>query len=83
MLKVPFVGLWESELAAHTNRVAPLVLTTLRAQATMRVAAAVLADAEAERAAAGERRKVVEEQLTAGSLGGIMGVCEGTSMYSR
>jgi hypothetical protein len=40
----------------------------------MRVAAAVLADAEAERAAAGERRRVVEEQLTAGSLEGIIGM---------
>jgi len=40
----------------------------------MRVAAAVLADAEAERGAAGERRKIVEEQLAAGSLDGIIGM---------
>jgi hypothetical protein len=71
---VPFLGAWEGELAAHTTRVVPLVQGALRAQASMRVAAAVLADAEAERAAAGERRRVVEEQLTAGSLEGIIGM---------
>lgn len=73
VLKIPFIGAWEGDLAAHQSRIAPLVQTTIRAQAAMRVAAAVLADAEAERLAAGERRKVVEEQLNAGSLDGLIG----------
>ena len=47
---------------------------TFRAQSAARHAAAVLADAEIERFAAGERRKVVEAQLMAGSLGITLGV---------
>ncbi len=47
---------------------------TFRAQSAARHAAAVLADAEAERIAAVERRKVVEAQLVAGSLGVAVGV---------
>jgi ABC-type transport system involved in cytochrome c biogenesis ATPase subunit len=50
---------------------------TQHAQLNQRIAAAVLADAEAERLAAGERRKVAEAQLMASTLGvagvGIMG----------
>jgi hypothetical protein len=40
----------------------------------MRVAAAVLADAEAEHAAASERRRITEAQLAASSMDGIIGV---------
>lgn len=73
-LKVPFLGAWEAELAAVQVHVAPLQQATLRAQANQRVAAAVLADAEAERHAAGERRRICDEQVMAGSLDGIIGV---------
>lgn len=69
---------WEVELAHHYKAMQALQQNTFRAQSAARHAAAVLADAEGERIAAGERRKVVEAQLMAGSLGvgvgvGIMG----------
>lgn len=72
-LKVSFVGAWEAELAAVQAHVAPLQQATLRAQASQRVAEAVLADAEAERLAAGERRRICEEHVMAGSLDAIIG----------
>ena len=66
------------QLAHHYKAMQALQQNTFRAQSAARHAAAVLADAEGERIAAGERRKVVEAQLMAGSLGvgvgvGIMG----------
>lgn len=72
--KVPFTGAWEAELAANQARLGPLQHATARAQAAMRVAAAVLADAEAEHAAASERRRITEAQLAASSMDGIIGV---------
>ena len=52
--------------------------TTDRASSAARIAAAVLADAEAERLAAAERRKVCEEQLMAGTFGMSIGILGGT-----
>lgn len=51
-----------------------LVQNTLRLQAAQRLAAASLADAEAERVAVMERSKICDEQLMSGTLGvGIIG----------
>jgi type VI protein secretion system component VasA len=72
-LTVSFVGAWEAELAAHHKTMAVAQTATNRALAAQRVAAAVLADAEAEMAAAAERHKVTEEQLGA-SINAIIGV---------
>lgn len=73
-LKVPFKGAWEAELATYQARMAPLAQATLKAQAHMRAAAVILADAEAQRGEAGERRRIYLEQLHAGGIEGIMGV---------
>ncbi|GFZ43205.1 hypothetical protein JCM24511_00924 [Saitozyma sp. JCM 24511] len=62
-------GSWRDELEKDQAGITQLHTTTLRNQSAYRLAAAVLADAEAERIAAGERRKITEEQLMAGSLG--------------
>ncbi|WVR05830.1 hypothetical protein IAU60_002856 [Kwoniella sp. DSM 27419] len=62
---------WEQELANHYHRMTGLSNATLRAQAAARHAASMLADAEAERIAADERRTICEAQLVAGSLGGV------------
>ena len=54
-----------------------LIQSTDRAQSSARIAAAVLADAEAERVAATQRREMVEAGLVAGPLGvgvGIIGL---------
>ena len=66
--------LGSGQLANHHKTMSALQQVTMRAQSGARHAAAVLADAEAERIAAGERRRVVEAQLM-GNMGvGIMGV---------
>ena len=71
-------GLTETfQLANHHKLMWTLRESTLRAQSAARHAGVVLADAEVERIGAGERRKVVDAQLIAGSLGvsvGILGV---------
>ncbi|ORX34189.1 hypothetical protein BD324DRAFT_637018 [Kockovaella imperatae] len=67
---------WELDLANHYSHLAALQQTTMRAQSALRLATATVADAEAERIAAGERRKVAETQLVANTLGmgvGILG----------
>lgn len=61
---------WETELASHIHHYTSLVQNTLRLQAAQRLAAASLADAEAERIAAIERSKICDEQLMSGTLGG-------------
>ncbi|WWD09289.1 hypothetical protein V865_007412 [Kwoniella europaea PYCC6329] len=74
-LKVPFGGLsWEIELSNYNHRMIGLSNNTLRAQSAARHAAMILADAEAERIAAGERRKICEDQLLSFSVGIIPGV---------
>ncbi|WVO13003.1 hypothetical protein L204_100612 [Cryptococcus depauperatus] len=74
-VKVSFGGAaWEIELVNHNNHYNILLQSTLRAQSAQRHAAMILADAEAERIAAMERRKICEEQLMTGTLGvGIIG----------
>lgn len=65
---------WETELASHMHHYTSLVQNTLRLQAAQRLAAASLADAEAERVAVMERSKICDEQLMSGTLGvGIIG----------
>ncbi|KAK8865765.1 hypothetical protein IAR55_000912 [Kwoniella newhampshirensis] len=74
-LKVGFGGAaWELELANHNHHYQSLIQNTLRAQAAARHAAMVLADAEAERTAAGERRRICESQLMVGTLGVGVGI---------
>lgn len=72
-LKVSFVGAWEADLAAHHKAMITAQAATSKAQAAQRVAAAVLADAEAERTAAAMRREVAEKQLNEG-IDGIIKV---------
>lgn len=65
------------QLTNHYKHMRTLEHHTFKAQSGMRIAAAVLADAEAERLAAMDRRKVAEAQLVAGSMGmsaGILGI---------
>lgn len=64
------VALISSEqLSHHWAYATTLQHQTLRAQSAARVAAAFLADAEAERLAASERRQVADAHLAASSLG--------------
>jgi hypothetical protein len=64
-----------AQLEKHHAAMSTLHSATLRAQSAYRLAAAVLADADTERVAAGERRKITEGQLMAGSFG--MGLVSG------
>ena len=64
------------QLDAHYKHLSTLQQNTVRAQSAARLAGMVLADAEGERYAAGERRKSVEAQLVASSMGvsaGLLG----------
>lgn len=65
---------WEQlQLNAHYKHVQTLAAQTSRAQTAARLAQAFLADAEAERLAAVDRRRIAESQLN-GSLGtGLLG----------
>jgi len=77
-LRIPFGrAQWEADLDNHYKRMMTLQQTTNRAQSAQRIAAAILADAEAERMAALERRKIVEAQLMAGTLGVGVGMIGG------
>ncbi|ODO11801.1 hypothetical protein I350_00585 [Cryptococcus amylolentus CBS 6273] len=67
---VPFGGAqWEIDLANHHHHYTSLLQNTLRTHSIQRHAAMALADAEAERAAAVERRRICEGQLMAGMVG--------------
>ncbi|WVQ71025.1 hypothetical protein IAR50_000550 [Cryptococcus sp. DSM 104548] len=73
---VPFGGAqWEIDLANYHHHCTALLQNTLRAHAVQRQAAIVLADAEAERAAVMERRRICEGQLMTGmvGVGGMLG----------
>lgn len=59
------------QLEQHFMHMKTLEATTIRAQSAQRIAKAMWSDAEADRVAAMERRKIAEEQLArASSLGG-------------
>ncbi|WWC86129.1 uncharacterized protein L201_001000 [Kwoniella dendrophila CBS 6074] len=69
-LKIPFGGLpWEIELSNHHHHMLTLSNNTLRLQSAARYATMVLNDAEAERIAASERRRICESQLLSFSMG--------------
>ncbi|WWC66464.1 uncharacterized protein I206_100366 [Kwoniella pini CBS 10737] len=77
-LKVSYGGLsWETELDNHNYHLINLSNNTLRLQSASRHAAMILADAEAERIAAGERRKICENQLLSFSIGMGVGIISG------
>jgi hypothetical protein len=62
------------QLQEHYQRLLKLEQNINAAQSNQRFAAAAYADAEAERLAAGERRKLAEMHLATGSLGSLAGM---------
>lgn len=66
----------DRQLEAHYKHSHTIAMQVNKAQSAARIAAAVLADAEAERAAAADRTKTVMDLLRAGDSWnmGIMGV---------
>lgn len=66
-LRIPLTG---TQLEQHFRHMKTLEQNTIRAQSAQRIANAMWSDAEADRVAASERRRIAEEQLAkASSLG--------------